>query len=134
MTKKLIICLFFGMFLTFTGVSFFLTNRPAVNIVYMADSKYLPYMMTSLYSAIKNKYPDTRYSIHVIAQDFSKDDIKKLNRMTEEKVNIKIYPTQKIKLDTSHLGRFASFKVALQKLFIAGYLKDIEKVLISERY
>lgn len=129
MKKKIIISIFVGLFLAVAGLIFFLNKRAAVEIVYMADSKYLPYMMTSLHSAVKNKKRTTRYNVHVIAQDFSEDDIKKLQQMAEETVHIKIYPAEEIKLDMSHLGRFASFKISLQKLFIGEYLKETDKVL-----
>lgn len=129
MKKKIIISIFVGLFLAVAGLIFFLNKRAAVEIVYMADSKYLPYMMTSLYSAVKNKNRTTRYNVHVIAQDFSEDDIKKLQQMAEETVHIKIYPAEDKNLDMSHLGRFASFKISLQKLFIGEYLKETDKVL-----
>jgi len=106
-----------------------MVKKPVVNIVYMADSKYLPYVMTSLHSAVVNKKADTQYNVYLIAKGFSSEDVKKIKQMEQNKVAINIYPAQDLTLDTSHLGRFASFGVALQKLFIADYLKDIDKVL-----
>lgn len=106
-----------------------MAQNPVVHIAYMADSKYLPYVMTSLHSAIVNKKQETQYNIHLIAQEFTAEDMRKLKQMEQDKVVINIYPAQNLALDISHLGRFASFSVALQKLFIAEYLKNIDKVL-----
>ncbi|MCM1323523.1 MAG: glycosyltransferase family 8 protein [Acetobacter sp.] len=105
------------------------THQPVVNIAYMADTKYLPYVMTSLHSAIVNKKEKTHYKIHIIAKDFTPQDIEKIKQMTGKNIEINIYSAQKLNLDFSHLGRFSSFQVALQKLFIAQYLQNVNKVL-----
>lgn len=105
------------------------TPKNIVNIAYMVDSNYLPYMMTSLNSAILNKNKKTHYHVHVIAQDFTKADTDRLQKMTSDDVQISLYPVREINLDMSHLGRFFSFKISLQKLYLAEYLKDIDKVL-----
>lgn len=107
----------------------FLIRKSPVNIVYMADSKYVPYVMVSLHSAIKNKHPDTEYKVHIIAKDFTPEDSQKIKRLAQKNVQINIYPAHELNLDFSRLGRFGSFKVALQKLFIAEYIKDVPKVL-----
>jgi len=129
MKKKWIIGIFLSIFLVISGLVYKLTVTAPVELVYMADSKYLPYMMVSLHSAIKNKNDTTKYRVHVIAQDFSADDIKQLKQMEREDIRINIYPSKELKLDFSHLGRFASFQISLQKLFIADYLPKINKVL-----
>ncbi len=109
------------------GYAFF-RERP-VHLAYMVDSKYLPYMMVSLDSAIKNKKSNTIYYVHVIAKEFNSKDKALLKRMATPKVKIRVYEAEEHGLDLSHLGRFASFSIALQKLFIADYLKEINKVL-----
>lgn len=103
--------------------------KKEVNLVYMSDSKYLPYMMTSLHSAILNKKSRTVYHVHVIAKDFSKADKEKLKQMEQKGVSVSISDTIEPNLDISHLGRFTSFKTTLQKLFIVNYLKGVDKVL-----
>ena len=100
-----------------------------VHLAYMVDSNYLPYMMTSLHSATLNKNKSTHYKVHVIAEDFTKEDKEKLQKMNSADVTVKIYPAQKINLDTTHLGRFSSFKISLQKIYLSDYLQDIDKVL-----
>ena len=121
---------FIGIILILMALAAFLYPRTnTVHLTYMVDSNYLPYMMTSLHSAILNKHKSTHYKVYVIAEDFSEDDYKKLQKMNSADIYIKIYPAKKINLDTTHLGRFASFKISLQKLYLADYLKDISKVL-----
>ena len=103
-------------------------GKTTVHLAYMTDRNYLPYVETSIYSAYKNKKPTTFYQIHVIAKDFTEADIKEIKKLETNSLKINIYPTKPLNLDMSHLGRFASFEISLQKLFIAEYLK-IDKVL-----
>lgn len=129
MTKGKIPSICLGLVIAFLG---FLYARPSVEIVhlaYMVDGNYLPYMITSLNSAKLNKDKSTEYHVHVIAQDFTKGDITKLQKMSAPDVKINIYPAHEINLDISHLGRFASFKISLQKLYLSEYLKNLDKVL-----
>ena len=95
----------------------------------MVDSKYLPYAMVSLDSAITNKKTSTQYNVYFIAKDFTKEDITKLKQMEKKDVKIIIYPTEEKNLDYPRLGRFSSFKISLQKIFLAEYLLEIKKVL-----
>ncbi len=116
------------LFLLFAAVIFFL--RPAaVNLAYMSDSKYLPYVMVSLHSAIENKKPETVYRVHIIAKGFTQEDVAQVKGMEQENVKIAVYSAKEPKLDPTHLGRFASFKISLQKIFIADYLSGLNKVL-----
>lgn len=105
------------------------SSKKTVNIVYMADSKYVPYVMVSLYSAIENKHQNTKYNVHIIAKDFTSEDIRNIRKLEQKNMQISIYPAKELKLDFSHLGRFGSFEIALQKLFIAEYLNGVEKAL-----
>lgn len=100
-----------------------------VHLAYMVDSKYVPYMMVSLESAVLNKNRESRYHIYVIASDLTGKDISAIKSMERSKVKIEIVSAGKLPLDFSHLGRFSSFEVALQKLFIADYLPSEKKVL-----
>ena len=100
-----------------------------VNLVYYSDAKYLPYMMTSIYSAIENKKASTKYNIYVITQGYKKEDEENLQKL--EQKNVKIYQVKATEknLDYKHLGRFETFKPAMQKIFISDYLNNIDKVL-----
>lgn len=100
-----------------------------IHLAYMTDRNYLPYVETSIYSALKNKQKSTVYSVHVIAKDFTSEDIKEIKKLETPSLKINIYPAKSLNLDLAHLGRFASFEISLQKLFIAEYLKNIDKVL-----
>jgi lipopolysaccharide biosynthesis glycosyltransferase len=108
---------------------FLLASKNKVNLAYMVDSKYLPYAMVSLDSAITNKKTSTQYNVYFIAKDFTKEDITKLKQMEKKDVKIIIYPTEEKNLDYPRLGRFSSFKISLQKIFLAEYLLEIKKVL-----
>lgn len=126
--KKIIIYIILAIMIS-VSVAYIFFYQQTVNLAYMVDSKYLPYMMVSLDSAIKNKRPHTLYHVHVIAKDFTLKDKALLKRMITPQVDIKIYEAEEKNLDLSHLGRFASFSISLQKLFIADYLKEVDKVL-----
>ncbi len=106
-----------------------LLSKNRVNLAYMVDSKYLPYAMVSLTSAITNKKGNTQYNVYFIAKDFTKDDIEKLKKMEQNGVKIVIYSTEEKNLDYPRLGRFSSFKISLQKIFLAEYLLELKKVL-----
>ncbi len=127
MTKKRAITVVVLILVFISGL--YLYRKPVVNIAYMSDSQYVPYVMVSLHSALKNKHPDTIYNVHIIAKDFPPEDKIKIKRIEQENVHINIYPAQEHKLNVSRLGRFGAFEVALQKLFIAEYLKGVKKVL-----
>ncbi len=123
--------LFYGIivFLVISIAVVFGLRPQAVNLVYMTDAKYLPYMMVSLNSAIKNKSAESKYHIHVIGKDLDEEDISSLKTMETQNVSIDVYRSREYDLDYKHLGRFESFKVSLQKIFIADYLPYLNKVL-----
>ncbi len=127
MIKKSVYLSFLVIVLLVCGI--FASYPTKINIVYISDSKYLPYMMVSLNSAILNKDERTKYHIHVIGKDISPQDVKLLKNMQQKNIIIDIYPAKELNLDYTHLGRFASFKISLQKLFIAEYLPHLDKVL-----
>jgi len=119
------------LFVAVIGILFsaLLLNKTTVHLAYMTDRNYLPYVETSVYSALKNKKTTSFYQIHIIAKDFTNEDIKEIKKLETPSLKINIYPAKPLNLDLSHLGRFASFEISLQKLFIAEYLKNIDKVL-----
>ena len=108
-------------------LSILFISKDKVNLGYMVDSKYLPYAMVSLNSAITNKKNSTHYNVYFIAKDFTKEDVAKLKQMERSDVKIIIYPTEEKNLDYPRLGRFSSFKISLQKIFLAEYLLELKK-------
>ena len=131
MVKKYInyIYILVAILVLFAGVFFYIYGKKAVNIAYMVDNNYVPYMITSMHSAIKNKNKESVYNFYIIAENFSSENIEKIKKIKENNVNIEIIPARQKTLDYSHLGRFASFKIAMQKIFIPDYLEDVDKVL-----
>lgn len=132
MKQKFIVTIITCLIILILCGTYFVNNIKPVQLVYMADSKYLPYMMTSLYSAIKNKNSTTKYQVHVIAKDFSKEDKATLQKLADKDVVINIHDAEEKDLDLNHLGRFSSFNISLQKLFIADYLREQNKVLYMD--
>ena len=131
MVKKYInyIYILVAILVLFAGVFFYIYGKKAINIAYMVDNNYVPYMITSMHSAIKNKNKESVYNFYIIAENFSSENIEKIKKIKENNVNIEIIPARQKTLDYSHLGRFASFKIAMQKIFIPDYLGDVDKVL-----
>ena len=77
--------LLFAAVLLASAVCIVLMFRPrAVNIVYMADARYLPYVMVSLESAIASKNKGTQYHVHIIAKDFAPEDTAKIRKMAQD--------------------------------------------------
>ncbi len=130
MQKKYIFFISFALLLLLiVGIYIVFLYKNNVNIAYMSDRKYLPYMIVSLNSAIENKKEDTKYNVYIIAKNFDNSDIKKIKQMEQDNVKINIIPAREKTLDYSHLGRFSSFKTTLQKIFIPDYIKDVDKIL-----
>ena len=131
MVKKYInyIYILVAILVLFAGVFFYIYGKKSINIAYMVDNNYVPYMITSMHSAIKNKNKESVYNFYIIAENFSSENIDKIKKIKEHNVNIEIIPARQKTLDYSHLGRFASFKIAMQKIFIPDYLEDVDKVL-----
>lgn len=131
MVKKYInyIYILVAILVLFAGVFFYIYGKKAINIAYMVDNNYVPYMITSMHSAIKNKNKESVYNFYIIAENFSSENIDKIKKIKEHNVNIEIIPARQKTLDYSHLGRFALFKIAMQKIFIPDYLEDVDKVL-----
>ena len=132
MKQKFIVTIVTCLLILILCATYFINSMRPVHLVYMADSKYLPYMMTSLYSVVKNKNKSTIYQVHVIAKDFNKEDKATLQKLANKNVKINIYDAKEMNLDLNHLGRFASFNISLQKLFIADYLTEQNKVLYMD--
>jgi lipopolysaccharide biosynthesis glycosyltransferase len=124
--KKIYIVL--SLFSIIAGVFYFLLPK-TVHLVYMVDRKYMPYAMVSIQSAIMNKKKSTHYHIHILAEDFNSEDKNKLQQMATSGIRISIYQTENKDFDYRHLGRFSGFKISLQKIFIADYLKEQNKVI-----
>ncbi|MBP5699142.1 MAG: hypothetical protein J6W96_06420, partial [Alphaproteobacteria bacterium] len=113
-----------------TGIlAFFAFSKEVIHLAYLTDSKYVPYTMVSMYSAIKNKKENSIYQIHVIGQSLNEKDKQNLLKLSAKNTTITIHEAPKLNLDITHLGRFAGFDVSLQKLFIADNLKSLDKVL-----
>lgn len=128
--NKLVVSTVIVLFVISSIIGLYLFNASKIiHIVYMSDAKYLPYMVVSIDSAIKNKNPKSNYNIHIIAKDFSNNDIELLKKIIHPKVSINIYKASEKKLDYTHLGRFQNFTISLQKLFISDYLPNINKVI-----
>lgn len=115
--------------ISFIGIMIYQNFSKTINIAYMSDAKYLPYLAVSINSAIENKKPKTKYNFHIIAKDFNKKDLETIKKFVQPNVAINIYKAENKNLDYKHLGRFQNFKISLQKIFISDYLSKIDKVL-----
>lgn len=103
--------------------------KNTLNIAYISDKGYLPYVMTSIYSAIKNKNYNSIYNFYIIAKNFDNQDIKKLKTLETFNVKITVINAEEKKLDYENLGRFKSYKITLQKIYLSTYLDNLDKVL-----
>ncbi|MBR5598561.1 MAG: glycosyltransferase family 8 protein [Alphaproteobacteria bacterium] len=130
MKRKNIIISFFVIWILAIVFSYYVLLKPnVVNIAYMSDKKYLPYIMTSMYSLIKNKEKTSHYKIYVLAKDFDEEDVNKLKKLENEDVTITVKDIKEKDLNYTNLGRFKSYKMAMQKIFISSHLEDIDKIL-----
>ena len=115
--------------LIFVSILIYFSYPKKVNLVYMCDSNYLQYVITSLDSAITHKKKTTYYNVYIIAKDFTLKDEENIKKLEQSHVKINIIKATERNLNYASLGRFSSFKIALQKIFIAEYLSNVDKVL-----
>lgn len=100
-----------------------------MDIVYLCDNNYVMPTAVSINSLIINKNEESYYDIHILCDNVSEDNIKKLLLLKRDKVEIEIIPVNSNKYKGQEKEYSNVSKSALLKFSIADYLKKINKVL-----
>lgn len=112
----------------------FISDKP-VNIVYITDSRYTPPTMVSMYSAIMNKCPESKYNFYIVAENISPADEKailKLKNLSPQTININIIPQTEPDLPYENMQRFLQYKVGMHKIYLPEILQEIDKVIYMD--
>lgn len=110
-------------------------NNEAINITLITDSRYAPPTMVSMYSAIKNKCPNSRYNFFIITENITQADeraILKLKEISPETVNITIIPQSEPDLPYENMQRFLQYKVGMHKIYLPDILQNLDKVIYMD--
>ena len=108
-------------------------TKETINIFYASDKKYLPYLSVAISSLSENSSPDYEYSITVLTNDISEDDLKLLRHIVRSNIKInsknvseKIHDIQA----TLHRKLRDYYSEAIYyRLFIPSLFPDIKKAV-----
>ena len=106
-----------------------------VNIVLVTDSRYVTPTAVSMYSAIKNKCPQSTYNFYVVAEEITRRDenmLLNLQKLAPGTVHVKIIPQQELDLPYENMQRFMQYKVGMHKIFLPDTLKELDKVIYMD--
>lgn len=104
------------------------------DVLFTTDKKYIDIMMASMYSFLLNsKLENIR--VHIITQDFSLEDYKRVEQITNLFNNIELYfyPLEKFDIDKYNIPKWRDGQIANSRLFfetiLKPYMLDIKKLL-----
>lgn len=106
-----------------------------VNIVLVTDSRYVTPTAVSMYSAIKNKCPQSTYNFYIVAEEITRRDenmLLNLQKLAPGTVHVKIIPQQELDLPYENMQRFMQYKVGMHKIFLPDTLKELDKVIYMD--
>ena len=110
-------------------------EKREINIALITDSKYTIPTATSMYSAIKNKCPNSIYNFYIITENTTKDDdnfILSLKNIAKDSVNITLIPRAEPNLPFENMERFIRYKVGMHKIYLPEILNNINKVIYMD--
>ena len=103
-----------------------------INICFATDNNYIKPLSTSLYSILSNTDKNDILNVFILEDNVSSESKKKLtDTFNTKNCNIKF-----INIDTALTNNFPKYKITPHitkagylRLFIAEYLKDIDKII-----
>lgn len=101
----------------------------------VTDSRYVTPAAVSMYSAIKNKCPQSTYNFYVVAEEITRRDenmLLNLQKLAPGTVHVKIIPQQELDLPYENMQRFMQYKVGMHKIFLPDTLKELDKVIYMD--
>lgn len=101
----------------------------------VTDSRYVTPTAVSMYSAIKNKCPQSTYNFYVVAEEITRRDenmLLNLQKLAPGTVHVKIIPRQELDLPYENMQRFMQYKVGMHKIFLPDTLKELDKVIYMD--
>ena len=99
-----------------------------INLVFITDAGYIPITMVAIYSAIKNKNPNSIYQINVLCIDVSEKQINELKKLEIQNATINII-RQDIKKYNNIANNYYVTTAALFKFDLPKILNKLDKAL-----
>lgn len=106
-----------------------------VNITLITDSRYVTPTAVSMYSAIKNKCPETIYHFYIITENITKSDegiLYNLQKLSPKTVKVTLVPQQELDIPYENMQRFLQYKVGMHKIYLPQTLKELDKVIYMD--
>jgi lipopolysaccharide biosynthesis glycosyltransferase len=106
-----------------------------VDITLITDSQYRIPTMVSMFSAIKNKCPTTKYHFYIITENTTDADntaITSLKHLAPDTVEITLISEDEPSLPYEHMERFLRYKVGMHKIYLPDSLHDLDKVIYMD--
>ncbi|MBR5154551.1 MAG: glycosyltransferase family 8 protein [Alphaproteobacteria bacterium] len=106
-----------------------------VNITLITDSRYTVPTSIVMYSAIKNKCPNSIYNFYIITENTTPADndfMMRLKNLAPESVNINLIPRQEPDLPFENMQRFLQYKVGMHKIYLSEILHNVDKVIYMD--
>jgi lipopolysaccharide biosynthesis glycosyltransferase len=88
-----------------------------------------------MYSAIKNKCPNSIYNFYIITENTTPADndfMMRLKNLAPESVNINLIPRQEPDLPFENMQRFLQYKVGMHKIYLSEILHNVDKVIYMD--
>ena len=103
-----------------------------INILYTTDNNYAKYMMVSLLSLLENNKNLKRINIHIVYDNLSNDNFKRIEYIASNHDNCNLYF---YKFDEKHneyqgtVPKWRGTNIANARLFFNSYVKGIDNIL-----
>ena len=88
------------------------------DVLFTADRKYIDIMLSSLYSFLLNSNLEN-IRVHIITQDFSLEDYKRVEQITNLFNNIELYfyPLENFDIDKYNIPKWRDGQISNSRLF-----------------
>lgn len=110
-------------------------SEKEVNIALITDSRYSVPTSVVMYSAIKNKCPNSIYNFYIITENTTQNDdefMLRLKKLAPDTVNINLIPRKEPDLPFENMQRFLQYKVGMHKIYLPEILRNIDKVIYMD--
>lgn len=94
-------------------------NNKVAHIVFTTDKNYLKYLNVAIFSAIKNKNPNSIYDINILCVDLSEKEQQSFKKFEQKNVSIKTIP---VSIEELTFGYFEILNVRVSRADLFKFL------------
>lgn len=100
-----------------------------IDLAFICDNSYVLPTLVAVTSLKEHMHSDYQYRVHIICEKLLEENLKLLQSLGEGRLSVRIIDAgEGCRLDISKTYLHVS-KAALQKFYLAAFLKDLDKVL-----